>query len=85
MEAMSFGIPCIATSVGGNPEIINKSNGILLPSKATAFDIGNALISFHALTRGEQSELSNQASKTWDQDYNATKNYTQFVEDILSL
>ena len=85
MEAMSFGIPCIATSVGGNPEIINGLNGVLLPNKATAIDVSNALNCFHSLTKEEQLEMSRQASKTWTDDYNATKNYSQFVQDILSL
>ncbi|MDZ7846846.1 MAG: glycosyltransferase [Owenweeksia sp.] len=31
MEAMSFGIPCFATNVGGSGEIVNKTNGILVP------------------------------------------------------
>jgi glycosyltransferase involved in cell wall biosynthesis len=30
MEALSFGIPCIATNVGGNAEIVNPENGIVL-------------------------------------------------------
>ena len=31
LEAMSYGIPCIATSVGGIPELIyDKKNGLLL-------------------------------------------------------
>lgn len=30
LEAMSFGIPVLATSVGGVPEIINNENGILV-------------------------------------------------------
>jgi len=36
MEAMSFGIPCIARAVGGNPEIvINGVSGYLLTKDAT--------------------------------------------------
>lgn len=31
LEAMLFGVPVIATSVGGVPEVINNSNGILVP------------------------------------------------------
>ena len=30
MEALSCGIPAIATAVGGNPEIVSEQNGILL-------------------------------------------------------
>ena len=32
MEAMSFGVPCCATDVGGTQEIVNAQNGYLLPS-----------------------------------------------------
>jgi len=31
LEAMSFGVPAVATSVGGVPEVIQKENGILVP------------------------------------------------------
>ncbi len=30
MEAMSFGIPCIATNVGGTSELVDNSNGYLI-------------------------------------------------------
>ena len=30
LEYLSFGKPVIATNVGGNPEIINNTNGILI-------------------------------------------------------
>lgn len=31
MEAISFGIPIIATNVGGNAEIVNDETGVLIP------------------------------------------------------
>jgi glycosyltransferase involved in cell wall biosynthesis len=33
MEALSNGLPIITTRVGGIPEIINDTNGILVPEK----------------------------------------------------
>ena len=34
MEAMLFGIPCVVTNVGGNPDIINhEENGFLFPKE----------------------------------------------------
>lgn len=42
MEALSNGLPIIATRVGGIPEIINDTNGILVPEK-DSHALGNAI------------------------------------------
>ena len=39
IEALASGTPCVVTSTGWNPEIINKSNGILLPLEPTTAQI----------------------------------------------
>ena len=39
IEALASGTPCVVTSTGWNPEIINKSNGILLPLEPTLAQI----------------------------------------------
>ena len=39
MEAMSYGIPCIATNVGATSEIVNNENGILLDNNFSVNDI----------------------------------------------
>jgi glycosyltransferase involved in cell wall biosynthesis len=39
VEAMASGTPVVVTSTGWNPEIINKSNGILLPLEPTMAQI----------------------------------------------
>jgi glycosyltransferase involved in cell wall biosynthesis len=36
IEALSQGLPCIATSCGGPEEFINESNGLLIPTKDVA-------------------------------------------------
>ncbi|WP_417317433.1 glycosyltransferase [Emcibacter sp.] len=53
LESLSCGTPVIATSVGGIPEIVNDSNGILLKDRATAA-LSEALASFYG--------------KSWDHD-----------------
>lgn len=44
MEALSVGIPCIATNVGGVSEILNEKVGKLLPVSSTKHDVASAII-----------------------------------------
>ena len=46
MEAMSFGIPAIATNVGGTNEIVNQKNGYLIDSESTSEEISNYINNF---------------------------------------
>lgn len=46
MEAASFGIPIVATDVGGSRELVVPANGIMLPSEPTIEEIANALESY---------------------------------------
>ena len=85
MEAMSFSVPVIATNVGGTSEIVTNENGQLLNSTPSIEEICNAIRNFHNLSAEEVVLKKQAAYKTWKKKYNATKNYTQFVEDILSL
>lgn len=85
MEAMSFSIPVIATAVGGTPEIVNNNNGLLLSQNPTPEEIAHAITSFYNLI-SEQKELKRKAAyNTWDEKYNAEKNYSYFVKEILQL
>jgi len=85
MEAMSFGIPAIATAVGGTPEIVNNENGYLLSKDPSTKDIAEVIQEFLNLSEQERLNKQKSAYKTWQEKYNAKTNYTQFVEDILSL
>tara|TARA_B110001452_G_scaffold75358_1_gene61087 strand:- start:2520 stop:3746 length:1227 start_codon:yes stop_codon:yes gene_type:complete len=85
MEAMSFGIPVMATNVGGNSEIVNNENGILLEENPSIEDIKNAINNFDELSDEEKKRKRASAFATWQSDYNAEKNYTSFVEKIISL
>jgi colanic acid/amylovoran biosynthesis glycosyltransferase len=84
MEAYSYGIPAIATAVGGNPEIVNETNGILLDSMPSIQAIADALSQFalypeYAIAKRETSKLM------WRTLYNADVNYRSFVHRLIEL
>ena len=75
MEAISFGIPVIATNVGGVSEIVNEKTGFLIDkyfdSKATYQLIENFIESSIEV----KTTLKQSARYFWEQNYNASKNY----------
>lgn len=85
MEALSFGIPAIATNVGGTHELVNSRNGYLIEKEPTPEDIIKVIENHYYLSENIQQQKRKAAYETWKTTYNAKKNYTQFVEDILSL
>lgn len=85
MEAMSFGIPAIATNVGGTSEIVNNDNGFLIDDNPSPIQVSEKIIEYYHLSKEHKNKKRHLAYKTWEDKYNADKNYTQFVEDILSL
>lgn len=80
MEAMSFGIPVVATNVGGTSEIVNNENGVLLSENPTPLEIKAAIE--EVIAHPEKGEV---AYKTWNEKYNAEKNYTEFVNQLKSI
>lgn len=85
MEAMSFGIPVIATNVGGTSEIVNSDNGYLLSPNPLKKEVAEAISTYYYLNLEEKTIKKLAAYNTWEENYNAEKNYTQFTEEILSL
>lgn len=86
MEALSFGIPIIGTAVGGVPEIIkNNHNGYLLPPNPKAQDIATSILAHANLPERAKIELRKNARNYWQENFNAEKNYTQFIAQMESL
>lgn len=85
MEAISFGIPVIATNVGGTSEIVNNDNGYLLDANPSQFEVASKIQEFYNLSVLEKSQKRKAAFDTWSERYNAKKNYKQFVSEILGL
>jgi len=83
MEAMSYGIPVIATDVGGNREIVgHEINGILLSSNPSKEEVADAIIKIYHLPESRFHELSLSAYNTWNTKFNNVKNNEKFVSDI---
>ena len=85
MEAMSYGIPCVGTAVGGTPEIINKENGYLLSINPTADEVASKIEKFQQLSIEDKEKKRKAAYATWEDKYNADKNYNDFIERINNL
>jgi colanic acid/amylovoran biosynthesis glycosyltransferase len=83
MEAQSVGIPVVATAVGGNVEIVNNENGLLLPLNPTPLEIANVIyyLSNNPDILLKKRELS---YKNWDESYNSDKNCSSFIDELLN-
>lgn len=82
MEAFSYGIPVIATDVGGTSELVNKENGQLLPKDFEPMKLAQILEDYYQLDLESQNQKAISAYETWFQQYNAIKNYEKFAEAL---
>lgn len=82
MEAMSFGIPVIATDVGGNSEIVSNENGWLIPADITTAKLSQLIEEIHISQSYQHKQKA--AYQTWNEQYNAAKNYKIFVDNLLN-
>lgn len=83
MEAQSFGIPIVATSVGGVPEIVSDKNGILVDSKATCTEVYQAIKTLCDCNSEEYKIYKENSLLNWKENFNADKNYTDFIKYFL--
>jgi len=83
MEASSVGIPMVATDVGGNGEIVNESNGILIPADPDVATIAEALARFR--DRASAAAYRARARSDWQAKYSAAHNYPQFGRSLADI
>jgi colanic acid/amylovoran biosynthesis glycosyltransferase len=83
MEAISCGIPVLATAFGGNKEVIDSGGGILLSEYPAPEEIAKKIIGL--MSAEDTTELVKSALKAWKKDYNSDKNYKEFTNNLLSL
>lgn len=85
MEAMSAGIPVVATDVGGTSEIVNENNGYLIDIDFDPYQVAEIIDSHLRRTSIDQEEYRKEAYSTWKNNYDAEGNYNNFVDIILNL
>ncbi len=83
MEAMSFGIPVIATSVGGTPEILSDGGGKLVPVDIDSEALSIEITKFRNNNRERINEERKNALKRFQNDFNANVNYNKFCQSVL--
>ena len=85
MEAMSFGIPVIATNVGGTSEIVDNDNGFILNKDVSSEEIGEILI---RLINEDQNKIAirrKNARKKWKSFLNAKRNFKEFAMELMEI
>lgn len=85
MEAMSYGIPTLATDVGGTSEIVNAKNGFLIDANSSPKFISEKILEFKNLTAQKRLSMINEAHQTWSEKFSSEKNYSEFAEKLSSL
>ena len=61
-----------------------EKNGFLLSPAVTPGEMKNELEKFFALSLPERELLSRGATKTWAEEFDASKNYQDFIKDLKS-
>ncbi|MEO9475293.1 MAG: glycosyltransferase [Cyclobacteriaceae bacterium] len=80
MEAISYGIPVVATDVGGVSEIINSDNGKLLSPNPDPSEVAKAII----YVKGN-SGLRSGAHDVFERHFDGANNYSFFAQQLLKL
>lgn len=84
MEAISHGIPVLATDVGGCKEIVSSITGILIPVKFSEKELLAIILN---CKDGEFNELKKRQEivEFWKRYFNAELNYKKFAEEVLTI
>lgn len=83
MEAMSYGIPCIATDVGGTSEIVEDcETGFLLKEDFEIRQLSDKLYNFFTMPEAEQKSMRVRCKERWRKNFEAESTYIEFYKKI---
>ena len=79
MEAASFGIPMLATAVGGTPEIVRNGAGILIPVDSNPQQVAEAIAGYLRLDPADKDTMRAASRARFESDFRADTNYGAFA------
>ena len=86
MEAMSYGIPVIATNVGGVSELFrNCPLGYIIDADITAEDLKDQIVEYILLPKEIHMQMKQNCYFNWMEEWDAQTNYTRFAEELLGV
>jgi len=83
MEALSFGIPVIATDVGGTAELVNDEVGKLIERDFAAKKLAKLIDEFFKQDLSKVEMMRKNARLRFEKLVNAEKNYGEFYENLI--
>lgn len=81
IEAMSLGIPVIATNVGGTSEIVSERTGLLIDKDFSPLELANKIEEL--ANRADLSKFRRVAREEWENKSMADKVYPDFINHLL--
>lgn len=86
MEAISFGIPCLATDVGGTSEIIiDGITGKLIPKDFENSFLAQEIENIINMDKDDYNILRKKTRNFWKENYQAKNNFKNFAKRIINI
>jgi glycosyltransferase involved in cell wall biosynthesis len=85
MEAQSFGIPVIATDVGGVREIVVEGTGSVLSADFKTEQLTEIIQFYIGMPDEEANKMRKNAYNNWGRSFNASENYKNFILKVNSI
>ena len=83
-EAMSFGLPIIATAVGEIPLMVD-GNGILLSKNPSPEEVADAIEQLSSTSVENIDSMRKKSRDLWEKYFDAEKNYPFFIDQLKML
>lgn len=82
MEAISYGIPVLATDIGGTSEIVNTDFGFLMDVNITPESVKSYIQSFKLLPSDKRTQMRHSAYQYWETHFDAEHNIALLFDSI---